>query len=146
MRFSWTGLLLAPLLAPFLFSATMAVFLHEIGGEAGAGFLMLLAMGCAISYATTIFLFLPALYLLSRWRPVTGWMACALGFVLGAVAYMPPTVLVWIASRSDYPNETFWQFFWGWIAEPVTLLFPVAGLVTAALYWWLGARLSGTTK
>jgi len=27
-----------------------------------------------------------------------------------------------------------------WAADPLTALYPLAGLVTAGLYWWLGTR------
>ena len=66
MRFSWTGLILAPLLVPVLVSAA---WLSSF--EAGSPvllFLLLLAFGCIVSYGTTIFLFLPCLFLLSSCR------------------------------------------------------------------------------
>jgi hypothetical protein len=28
-------------------------------------------------------------------------------------------------------------FFVRWTADPLTAIFPLAGLITAALYWWL---------
>jgi len=137
MRFSWTGLILAPLLVPLLFSATMAGF------EASGPLLMfsiLLVLSCVVSYGTTIFLFVPSLFLLSLWRPMTGMKVCLLGLVLGAAVYVPLTLMVWKGSGPDSgpPTESFWVFFLRWAADPITPLFPLAGLVTAGSYWWLG--------
>ena|SRR6266478_1837514 len=69
MRFSWKGLILAPLLVPTLFCAVVSSFQD---GNAALEFLILMVPCCVISYCTTIFLFLPSLYLLSFWRPMTG--------------------------------------------------------------------------
>jgi len=81
MRFSWTGLILAPLLVPVMFSA----LLSSLPGDRPALlFLLLLAPGCIVSYGTTIFLFLPCLFLFSLWRPMTSLKVCLLGLVLGA--------------------------------------------------------------
>ena len=73
MRFSWTGLILAPLAVP-VFNAALLSFL--LGERPGLMFLFLLAAGCIVSYGTTIFLFLPCLFLLSLWTPVTAFRAC----------------------------------------------------------------------
>jgi hypothetical protein len=143
MRFSWTGLIVAPLLVPAILSAVMSPLMGgDNGGPVVLPFLILLIPGCIISYATTIFLFLPALFLLSVLRPVTGWTACLLGFVLGAAVFVPVTLLEWKASGPDSgpPTESFWSFFWRWSADPLTAVFPVAGLVTASFYWWLTTR------
>ena len=79
MRFSWTGLILAPLAVPVIFSA----LLSSLGGAHPVlGFLILLIPGCIVSYGSTMFLFLPCLFLLSLWRPLTGLKVCLLG--LGA--------------------------------------------------------------
>src|ERR1700752_1850389 len=89
MRFRWTGLILAPVLLPLLFSVAFAWDAPVLG------FLLALTMACIISYGTTIFLFLPSLFLLSLWRPMTSWMACLLGLALGAAVIMPVTLLMW---------------------------------------------------
>jgi|GEM_PF-1465790 len=142
MRFSWTGLLVAPLLVPTILSAVMAPLMGGDNSPIVLPFFILLIPGCIISYATTMFLFLPALFLLSLFRPVTGWMACALGFVLGAAMIVPVTLLDWKSSGPDSgpPTESFWEFFPRWAADPFMLVFPVAGLVTAGFYWWLTTR------
>jgi hypothetical protein len=74
MRFSWTGLILAPLLVPVLFS--LVSLMGE--GDLALSFLLPFIPACIVSYATTIFLFLPCLFLLSLWRPVTGLSVCVL--------------------------------------------------------------------
>ena len=139
MRFSWTGLILAPLLVPLILSAALLSFFQ--GDRPVLLFLILLVPSCVVSYGTTIFLFLPSLFLLSVWRPMTGLKACLLGLVLGAVVFVPLTLLEWKSSGPDSgpPTESFWVFFLRWAADPMTAICPLAGLVTAGLYWWLGA-------
>lgn len=138
MRFSWIGLVLAPLLVPLVLCAVMSSLLTT--GSVPLAFLILLVPSCVVSYGTTIFLFLPALFLLSLWRPMTGLKACLLGLGLGAVVFVPLTLLEWTSSGPDSgpPTESFWVFFLRFTADPLTAIFPTAGLVTAGLYWWLG--------
>jgi hypothetical protein len=139
MRFSWTGFMLAPLLVPLIVSAVMAPLLNG-DGPVALPFLFLLIAACIISHSTTAFLFLPALFLLSLWRPVTAWMVSTLGFLLGTAAILPVTVLACKGSGPDSgpPVETFLTFFWRWAADPLMAIFPVAGILTSGLYWWLG--------
>jgi len=141
MHFSWKGLLLAPLPVPLIGSVVMAPLLNG-EGPAVLPFFILLIPACMISYGTTIFLFLPALFVLSRLRPVTAWMACLLGFALGAAMIVPVTLMAWASSGPDSgpPTENLLTFFVRWAADPFMLFFPAAGLVTAALYWWHGTR------
>jgi len=138
MRFTWTGLILAPLLLPVMFSAA-SLGLFDASQPIVMS-LVLLAASCIVSYGTTIFLFLPCLFLLSMRRPLTGLKVCLLGFVLGAAALVPLTLVAWKGSGPDSgpPTENFFVFFARWVADPLTAIFPVAGLVTAGLYWWLG--------
>src|SRR5438874_9375296 len=89
MRFSWTGLILAPLLVPLMLSAALLSFFQ--GDRPVLLFLILLVPSCVVSYGTTIFLFLPSLFLLSLWRPMTGLKVCLLGLLLGAVVFVPLT-------------------------------------------------------
>jgi len=136
MRFSWTGLILAPLLLPVIF----AVLLSSFQGQPVLSFLVLLVPGRIVSYGTTIFLFLPCLFLLSLWRPMTTFKVCLLGLALGAAVYVPLTWMEWKSSGPDSgpPTESFFEFFVRWTADPFTAIFPLAGLITAGLYWWLG--------
>jgi len=140
MRFSWTGLILAPLAVPVIFSTVMLTLLHA--NMPALMFLLLLVLSCVVSYGTTILLFLPCLFLLSLWRPMTGFKVCLLGLVLGTLAYVPVSLMEWKASGPDSgpPTESFFSFFPRWAADPTTAIFPLAGLVTAGLYWWLGTR------
>ena len=137
MRFTWTGLIVAPLLVPVVFAA----LLSSLQGDWSVLlFLVVLAAGCIVSYGTTIFLFLPCLFLLSLWRPMTGFKVCLLGLVLGAAVFVPMTVLDWTSSGPDSgpPTESFFAFFVRWAADPFNAIYPLAGLITAGLYWWLG--------
>ena len=130
---------MAPLLVPAIFAALMISF---EGIWSALAYLLALALGCIVSYGVTIFLFLPCLFLLSLWRPLTGFKVCLLGLALGAAIYVPFTLMMWKSSGPDSgpPTESFLTFFVRWIADPFTALFPLAGLITAGLYWWLGTR------
>jgi len=141
MRFSWTGLILAPLLVPALFAAAFGA----LQDRSVLAFLIMLVPGCMVSYGTTIFVFLPCLFVLSLWRPMTGFNVCLLGLVLGAAAYVPLTWMLWKGSGPDSgpPTESFLSFFVRWVADPWTAVFPLAGLITAGLYWWIGTWRSG---
>ena len=137
MRFSWTGLILAPLLPVMFSAALLGIFQAD---RPVLAFLMLLIPGCIVSYGTTIFLFLPCLFLLSLWRPMTGFKVCLLGLVLGAAVIVPLTWMDWKSSGADSgpPTESFLDFFVRWVADPFMAIYPLAGLITAGLYWWLG--------
>ena len=143
MRFSWKGLLLSPLLVPALFTG---LFFGPSMLDSGSGIrallpiLIVLVAGCIVSYGATIFLLLPSLYVLSRWRRMTWAEVCLLGTALGLLTFFPITALEWKSSGPDSgpPTEPFVEFLWRWGADPMTLVFPVAGLVTTAVYWWLG--------
>ena len=142
MRFTWTGLTLAPLLVPTIFSAAM-MSLQESGGPwLLLGFLILMIPSCVISYLTTIFLFLPSLYLLSLWRPLTGVKVCLLGVLLGLLVFVPLTWIDWTSSGPDSgpPTESFFAFFLRWAADPFTAIYPLAGLLTSGFYWRLVTR------
>jgi hypothetical protein len=137
MRFSWTGLILAPLLVPVMFSAGLCFLM---GSQPALAFLILLVPGCIVSYGVTICLFLPCLFLLSSWRPMTGLKVCMLGLVLGAAIFVPLTWMEWKSSGADSgpPTESFLTFFVRWTADPLTAIYPLAGLITAGSYWRLG--------
>ena len=142
MRFSWTGLILAPLLAPVIFS-TMFMIRAEGDADPLSAFLTMLVLGCIVSYASTILLFLPCLFLLSLEHQMTGFKVCLLGLVLGAVEFVSLTLIAWGSRDPGLPIKNFFVFFLRWAADPVTALFPLAGLITAGLYWWLATRRTG---
>jgi hypothetical protein len=125
-------------LLPVMFSA--ALLASAQGDRPVLLFLFLLAPGCIVSYGTTIFLFLPCLFLLSLWRQLTSFKVCLLGLVLGAAVVVPLTWIDWKSSGPDSgpPTERFLEFFVRWVADPFTAIYPLAGLITAGLYWWLG--------
>ena len=79
-------------------------------------------------------------FMLSLWRPMTGFKVCLLGLVLGAAVFVPLTWMEWKSSGPDSgpPIESFLTFFLRWAADPMNAIYPLAGLVTAGLYWWLG--------
>jgi hypothetical protein len=140
MRFTWTGLLLAPLVVPLVLSiALMGLF---GAGNPAVVFLIILIPGFVVSYGTMIFVFLPCMFLISRCRAMTGFTVCLLGAVLGSAMFLPLTWMAWSASGPDSgpPVESFLAFLPRWAADPMTAVYPVAGLVTAGLYWWLGTR------
>jgi hypothetical protein len=141
MRFGWKALLIAPLLLP-LIGSLLAAPLMRGDGPVILTFLGLLIPSSVISYSATLFLLLPALFLLSLVMRVTGWKVCLLGFALGAAMIVPITFLAWATSGPDSgpPVENFLTFFVRWTFDPFMLFFPTAGLVTAALYWWLLTR------
>jgi hypothetical protein len=140
MQFSWRGLILAPLLVPAIFSGLMAA--ASDNNNPVLAFLFVMALGCIISYGSTIFLLLPSMYLLSLWRPLTGLSVCGLGLMLGAAVFVPVTLIEWKASGPDSgpPTENPLAFMLRFGADPTTAIYPVAGLVTAGLYWWLVKR------
>ena len=137
MRFSWIGLIVAPSLVPALFSAALVM----VSSDANPlfGFVFMFVLACIVSYGTMIVLFLPSLFLLSLRWPMTGFRVCLLGLVLGALAFVPLTLMVWKSSGPDSgpPTESFFVFFARWVADPMAAMYPVAGLVTAGAYWWL---------
>lgn len=142
MRFSWTGLILAPLVMPAISAALLSPFL---GQQPVLGFLFLFIPGCIVSYGATLILFLPCLFLLSLWRPLTASNVCLLGLVLGLAVFVPLTWMEWKSSGTDSgpPSENFFPFFIRWVADPTTVLYPLSGLITAGVYWWLGTRRHG---
>src|ERR1700760_722254 len=127
MHFSWRGLLLAPLPVPLISCAVMAVLLKAEDAPVVIPFLILLFPACVIAYGTTIFLFLPALFVLSQLRPMTGWTVSAPGFLLGHAVVAPVPGLEWKSDPpgSGPPIENFLTFFVRWI-DPSMLVFPVA--------------------
>jgi hypothetical protein len=111
MRFSWTGLILAPLLVPVMFSAALLSSFQ--GDRPVLMFLLLPAQACIVSYGITIFFFLPSLFLLSLFRPMASFKVCLLGLVVGAAVFVPLTWMDWKSSGPDSgpPTESFLEFF-----------------------------------
>ena len=144
MKIDWRALLLAPIFIPALYS--LAFVMSTSGGDRLMGFLILFAIGCVISYGATLAMLLPALLVAARLFMLDMRRVCMLGAALGALAWLP---LGWIMHRasgpdSGPPTETFGAYLVAQLADPLMLSFPIAGLVTAALYWVLAGRQSGT--
>jgi hypothetical protein len=138
LRFSWSGVMLAPLAAPLLFTATLL----DYADRPWLGFVILMVPSCTIAYGTTICLFLPALVVTSRrWR-LTAARVCLLGLVLGAAMLVPLSWIFWRSSGPDSgpPVEGFFVAFVRFVADPLAAIVPLSGLLTASLYWWLGTR------
>ncbi len=76
---------------------------------------------------------------------MTGLKVCLLGLVLGILVFVPLTWIDWTSSGPDSgpPTESFPAFLLRWAVDPFNVIFPLAGLVTSATYWWLATRRSG---
>jgi hypothetical protein len=61
----------------------------------------------------------------------------------GEVVFLSLTLIAWGSRGPDIPIKNFFVFFLRWAADPITALFPLAGLITAGLYWWLGKQRTG---
>jgi hypothetical protein len=134
MKFSWNALALAPLPVPLVVAIVLAATMG--GGNRLAGFVFFLVAGLLISYGATLALLLPACYLLPEKATATTSRAAMLGAVLGELALLPPAWISWRASgpNSGPPQDGFAEHLLRDITDPVTLAFPLAGLVTAVLY------------
>jgi hypothetical protein len=136
MRFSWTALIVAPLLVPVIFCvATVGLF----GSNSPAlQFLIMLIVSCTV----TIFLFVPSLFLLSQGWPLTAFRVCLVGLALGVVADVLVDLVLWKGSGPDSgpPVENFLTFLLRFGADPTSLICPFAGLITSGFYWWLASR------
>ena len=139
MKFTWKGFIIAPLVFPFFFS--LALITPESKSPV-LGFVVFVALAAIPSYAVTAFLFLPSLYLLSKFTTLRSYLVGLLGTVLGALVFFP---FAWVSYRSSGPDSgppvgTFLEFLsrsWG---DAITWSFPIAGLVTAMVYWFLASR------
>jgi hypothetical protein len=107
-------------------------------GFDGAGslvlFLLAFVIASLVSYSMTILVFLPSLFILSRIRPMTGLTTSLLGLALGMTAWKSS------GPNSGPPAESFPTFLLRWGFDPLTLIFLPAGLITVALYRWIGSR------
>ena len=135
MRFSWKAILLAPLLVPLIASFVMAM---APSPSWLFSFLFFLALGCVVSYGVSIVLFLPCLFVLSRFTRLTAWLTGLVGAALGMAVYLPVAWQSWLASgdNSGPPSESFLEYLWrnSWSES---WLFYGGGLATAMVYWLL---------
>lgn len=138
MRFSWKALILAPLPVPLVYSVAF-VILSPMSKHPISGFLFCFVLGSVFSYGTTLFLFLPCLFLLSRLTPLTARLTCLMGTLLGGLALLPVDWVMYVTSGVDSgpPQGSFGAYFLRQGFDPIDWAFPVGGLVTATLYWFL---------
>ena len=141
MKFNWKGLILAPLLVPFISSAVLLILTES--SSPLYGMLLFFAIGSVFSYCATLLLFLPCLYLLSKFTALTLRLTSALGAVLGAVAYIVYARQAYQASGIDSgpPQGSFAEYLWRDLSGPLNWIwFPLGGLITALAYWMLVNR------
>jgi hypothetical protein len=144
MKFTWEGLLLAPLPVPFIYGVLFV--LSTESRSPLLGILVLFALGSIVSYGATAFLFLPCLYLASKFTALTARVTCAVGATLGAIACLAYLRIAYQASGDDSgpPAGTFAEYLGRQWSDPFVwifgILFIAGGLLTAALYWRLADR------
>lgn len=145
MKFSWKALLLAPLAIPVVMGMVGAIGLPN-GGPL-AGFLFFFVASALLSYGSTLFLLLPAVYLLSRLTAATFGRICGLGALLGVAIFLVVARVDYQASgdNSGPPEGTFASYLAANAFSLGTWLFPLSGLGTAALYAALSARTQKST-
>lgn len=141
MKFSWKALILAPLIVPVLVGGLAAVDTFGAKDPLFA-FVLFFVPGIVVAYGATVCLFLPCLYVLSQFTRPTFLSTCLLGLLLGAACYLPLLWMAWVSSGPDSgpPEQGFIAFAIRFSADPILLIFPAAGLVTAAAYWLLGSK------
>ena len=140
MKIDWKALLLAPAFIPAAYS--LAFILTTSGGNRLLGFLFFFVIGSIISYGATVILLLPALHIATRFTRLDTFRVAVLGAMLGMLTYLPAGWIFYRGSGDDSgpPSGTFAAYLIDQITDPITLSFPVAGLVTAALYWVLSGQ------
>jgi hypothetical protein len=131
---SWRGAGLAPLVAPLIFS--IAISGSPPHQNWLSGFLFFFILGSAFSYGMVASMFMPALFVLSRYVTLRFSNVCALGTGLGAFLFLPVAWVMYKSSGPDSgpPEGTYFEFLsrsWG---DFTTWFFPIAGLVTAFAY------------
>ena len=144
MKFTWAGLLLAPLPVPFIYGVLFV--LSTESRSPLLGILVLFALGSIVSYGATVCLFLPCLYLVSRFTALTARVTGAVGAALGAIVWLAYLRIDYQASgdNSGPLAGTFAEYLWRQWSDPsfwiFGILFIAGGLLTAALYWRLAGR------
>lgn len=135
MKFSWKAVVLAPLAAPLLIGLALT---WSSGGKLLFAFLFFFGLAAVLSYGVSILVFLPCLYLCSRFMGLMAWSTGLLGTVLGMAIYLPFSWVSYGASGDDSgpPTGTFGEYLWR-SGPSEAWIFLAAGLVTALLYWFL---------
>lgn len=141
MQLSWKGILLSPTIAPAIFAVPLAALTTE---QPLLGFLFLFIAGCVVAYGVFVFAFLPVVWFASYFFRMTAVRFATLGGLTGAAFVIPLTWMEWKSSGTDSgpPEQTFAQFVASWFSDPgiaLDLVYPVAGIITAAACWRLSA-------
>ena len=139
MRFSWKAIILAPLPVPLIASLVLAMAPSQSRFQA---FLFFFALGCVFSYGVSLALFLPSLFVLSRFTRLTAWLTGLVGMLLGMAVYLPVGWQSYLITgdNSGPPTGSFAHYLWhnSWSES---WLFYLGGLLTATVYWLLAKRL-----
>jgi hypothetical protein len=139
LRFSWKAIVLAPLLVPLVASSIMAMGTNQ---KPVFAFFFFFVLGSAFSYGVSVGLFLPGLFVLSRFTRLTVGRTLLFGTALGLMVYLPVAWVSYGASGDDSgpPSGTFGEYLWRQSGSEAWL-FVVGGLVTALFYWFLSRPL-----
>ena len=137
MKFSWKGVILAPLPLPLIFSFMLSFF--SPGRSPLFSFLFFFIIGAVISYGTMLFIFLPCLFLISIFKSLTASITCLVGIVLGFIVYILISWQSYISSGVDSgpPVGTFQNYLMHHLFEWDFWFIISAGLITALVYWYL---------
>jgi len=147
MKFSWKALILAPLPIPLVISVWFATSGLGRGPNLSA-FLFFFVIGCVLSYGTTIFLFLPSLFVVSKLTPLTIRLTGLVGTALGCLVWLLVSWQCYGTSGADCgpPQGTFGDYLRQNGLEWDFWLLLSAGLITALLCWYLANRWSGSNE
>jgi hypothetical protein len=131
------ALLVAPLVVPLLACAPFAVAMG--GARFPFAFVALFVPAAIFSYAVTILVFLPALWVLSWVARPSVLLTCVTGGVLGVAAWVPVSFFMWQSSGVDSgpPAGPWSDDLRDDYTDPLLWVFAFAGLATAAVYWRL---------
>src|SRR5262245_7365673 len=102
-----------------------------------AAFFLFFALSSVFCYGATIMLFIPALYCLSKLMRLEFFKVSLLGLLLGIGILFPVMWIFYCSSGPDSgpPEGTFFAYIARSLADTVTWLFPLGGLITAIAYW-----------
>ena len=126
---------------PLVVPLAIALFVQgsNPGNSPIFGFLFFAALGCIVSYATTVFLFLPAVPPLETddAEVVLG-MPRGLCSASSSSSRSPGMEFRSSGPDSGPPEGTFLGFLWRSRTDAAIWIFPIGGLITATAFWILG--------
>jgi hypothetical protein len=138
MRFSWTGLILAPLLVPAMLSAALASSFQ--GDRPVLVFLLLTGPGVhrVLRHHDIPLPALPVSTLFVATNDELQGLPAGTGAGRGGVRAADVVRLEKQRLRFWPTDRELLGVLRALAADPLTAIYPLAGLITAALYWWLG--------